>query len=209
MIPVATASAEPSEPRARLDLFAEAGVYTAQSGVGFGLAGAVEQGLLAFGLSATAGGRAPTFQVTPLTERAAVGFATAELDLRLGGGPAGSQPIGLTALVDTALLDPVERDCSRRFGCRNALFLAASPDAAAGLSLQPAAGVRFLSGPATSGVRTATLVGLQPTQWYGDLLLVPRVDLRVWSVERPWSLHAWANRYGAAVGFGHRLAGGG
>ena len=88
-------------------------------------------------------------------------------------------------------------------------FTAASPDAAAGVSLQPAAGVRFLSGPATSGVRTATLVGLQPTQWYGDLLLVPRVDVRVWSVEQPWSLHAWANRYGAAVGFGHRLAGGG
>ncbi len=185
----------------RVSLVGEAGAYTDRSGVGFGLAAASASGPVTVGATALAVGRLPAFDVVPISERAGIGLATVELGV---GAP--DAPVRFLGLLDAAALDPVERECTRRDGCRSQFFLRFGPDAPVGVSLQPAAGVRLGGGAGSSGVRASTSVAVQPTWRYEELLFVPRLDLTVWSDARPWSVHAWAGRYGAAVGLGHALS---
>lgn len=183
----------------RVSLAAEAGAYTGQSGVAFALAGAAGAGLVTVGVSGTAVGRVPVPASDPVSDRAGIALSTVEL--RVGRPDAGLSGV---ALLDAAALDPIERDCTRRYGCRSQFFLAFGEGAPVGVSVQPAAGVR-LAGGAAGGVRTAWLLALQPSYVYDELELVPRMDLTVWSDVSPWSLHVWTGRYGAAVGVGHTL----
>lgn len=199
VVPPALAAPSPD----RLELVGEAGVYTAQSGFGVGLDGTVRTGRVVLGLSAVAGGRVPFPNDTPISTRDAVGLSTVELDLRVGG-VAGHEPIGLVALLDAAFVDPLERDCSRQNGCRSSLFLG-SGRAPVGASLQPAAGVRLVK-ESRDHVLTTLLLGVQPTLFYGDVLLVPRLQVEAWDAEGPWSFRAWTSRYGVGVGLGHALS---
>jgi hypothetical protein len=189
----------------RLELVSEAGIYTSQSGVGFGLGGAARTGPVVAGVTGVVGGRIPTFG-TPISERAGIGLATVELELRFGAEP-GLEPVGLVALLDAAALDPAERDCVNE-QCRMQYFTAVpTKEPTLGLGVQPAFGLRVLGGVGGDGVHSALLLGLQPTHFYdAQVWFLPRVDLTVWRADRPWSIRWWAGRYGTAVGFGYALS---
>jgi hypothetical protein len=198
---LAQALAAGTTPDDRVEVWSDMGLMTGQVGLAFGFgAGMHKRGLTLLG-TAGVGVRGNLFK-TGVSERP--GFGMASLAAGWDLDPRGT--MALIVLVDVALLDTIEQDCGRptRKDCRHYLFVGSESEPELGLSLQPAAGVRF-GGQGTSGAAFSTTIGVQPHWLYDQhFWFAPRVDLAIG--EGQWSAHAWAGRYGMALGLGHRLS---
>jgi hypothetical protein len=198
---MAQALAAGTTPDDRVEVWSDMGLMTGQVGLAFGFGAGLHEGRLTLLGTAGVGGRGNLFK-TGVSQRPGFGLASlaAGWDLEPGG------TLALMVLLDVALLDTIEQDCGRptRKDCRHYLFAGTESNPELGISLQPAVGVK-LGGSGTSGASFSTTIGVQPHWLYDQhYWFSPRIDLAIG--EGQWSAHAWAGRYGMAVGLGHRLS---
>lgn len=188
-------------PDDRVEIWADAGVATGQAALAFGIGAGMREGPLTLLGTAGFGGRANLFQ-TGVSERPGFGLATLAGALALDKRSA----ISAVLLLDAALLDTAERACGAPAdgACRHRLFVGMERNPTLGISLQPAAGAR-ISGVGASGSAFSATFAIQP-HWLREnhLWFAPRLDIA--ALEGSWSAHAWAGRYGLAIGIGHRLS---
>jgi hypothetical protein len=198
---LAQALAAGTTPDDRVEVWSDTGLMTGQVGLAFGFGAGLHQGGFSLLGTAGVGGRGNLFK-TGVSQRPGFGIAS----LAAGWDLDASGALALVAIVDAALLDNIEQDCGRptRKDCRHYLFLGSEADPELGLSLQPAVGLR-LGGHGSSGAAFSATLGVQPHWLYDQhFWFAPRIDLAIG--EGQWSAHAWAGRYGMAVGMGHRLS---
>jgi hypothetical protein len=195
----APALASGTTPEDRVEVFADTGVFTGQLGVSFGVGAGLRRGVAAIRAIAGVGGRDDPLG-TGASDRPGFGLGT--LAVALDAPTSARGRFGLDAILDAALLDRVEQDCTDQ-GCRHQFFVPLGLEA--GVSAQPALELR-VSGVGESGAGFALGLGMQPHTWKnGRVLPTPRMDLAV-TLGQDWSVHSWVGRYGGSIGVGRTLS---
>lgn len=192
------ARAAGTAPDDRMEASVEGGVVTARGAVGFGLGGGLRRGPFTFVATGGFGGR------IDIGGSGQPGYGLGSVALGLDTDADGMR-IGAVLLTDWVVLDTSEQDCSVRFGCRHEWFVGLEVPPTLGIGVEPATGVR-LSGDGPSGASWSATFAWQPSIVDDELWwFVPRLDLAVWGAADNLSVHAWAGRYGVALGLGYRL----
>jgi hypothetical protein len=180
------------------EVFVDSGFVLDQPAVAFGAGHLWAPGPVRIGIQGAAGARATVVENRP--QDPPFGLAT----VTLGVVPVRSDRtrVGLVALLDAAILPAAEEDCNNLGNlCRHPWWIGTDE---IGMSFDPAAGVR-LEGEGRSGGGWSVLLGVTTHQAY-DLPVypIPRLDVSFAAGPRT-TFHAWAGRYGVALGLGRQL----